>query len=542
MVRRNNAYQGDVLIIGAGIAGLVTALELLDHNKKVIILERDNQHRIGGLAREAFGGMMIVDSPQQRKMGIKDSPELAFSDWLRVAVFGPEDQWPVKWAETYVSRSVDVIYEWLAKHSIKFLPIVAWAERGLHCPANTVPRWLITWGTGRALVTSILKHINQHPQRGNLEIFFNHRVSHLNHTNGVVNGCSGVEEENGHDFTAEAECVIAAAGGVSGGRLEKVYEHWPAKRGKPPDTLLNGSHRYADGLLHDLIATLGGKVTYLDRHWHYASGIRHPHPDRYQHGLSIVPPRSALWVNAVGKRIGPVPLVGNTDTAYLVDAVCHQPGQYTWQIMNWKIAIKELAVSGSEYMTAYREKRKKDLLSSVLFGNKKLVQQLISESQDFVTAENIPALICAMNAMDNAYQVDADLLTSEIKAYDDQISRGISYFNDDQLRRIANMRKYRGDRLRTCKFQRINDEKAKPLIAIREFILSRKSLGGVQTDLQCRVLDQVGAPIPGLYAVGECAGFGGGGIHGERSLEGTFLSSCILTGRMAAGAISGKSL
>ncbi|MCP4106001.1 MAG: FAD-binding protein [Desulfobacteraceae bacterium] len=234
------------------------------------------------------------------------------------------------------------------------------------------------------------------------------------------------------------------------------------------------------------------------------------------------------------------PLIGYTDTRYIVEQICRQPGKYSWQVLNWKIALKELAVSGSDYMTAFRYKKKLRIVMDTLFGNKELVQRLTSESKDFVTAGSVPELVRKMNETDNEYKVDPNLLESEIKAYDDRIDRGPRYFNDDQLRRIADFRTYRGDRIRTCKFQKINDPKAMPLIAIREFILSRKSLGGVQTDLESRVLNKQGEPIPGLYAVGETAGFGGGGIHGLGSLEGTFLGSCVLTGRIAAKSIAGK--
>ena len=151
-----------------------------------------------------------------------------------------------------------------------------------------------------------------------------------------------------------------------------------------------------------------------------------------------------------------------------------------------------------------------------------------------VTADSVPELVEKMNELGGEIEVDGELLAAEIRAYDDQIERGVRYHNDDQLRRIANFRTYRGDRIRTCKFQKIDDPKARPLMAIREFILSRKSLGGIQTDLQCRVLDATGQEIPGLYAAGEAAGFGGGGVHGIRSLEGTFLGGCVLGGRLAA--------
>jgi predicted oxidoreductase len=287
---------------------------------------------------------------------------------------------------------------------------------------------------------------------------------------------------------------------------------------------------------------LGGNITHLDKQWHYAAGVHHPAKRKAFDGLSLVPPRSALWMNALGQRIGPMPLVAYGDTRMLVESIVKQPGQYSWQVMNWKIAAKELAVSGSEHMIAFVKKSKLMLLKHILFGNNELVERLIRESpDDFVTADSLPELVQKMNEK-SLYGLKVDLASMErdIKAYDDMIDRGPAYHNDDQLRRIANFRTYQGDKIRTSKFQKILDPKAGKLIAIREFILSRKSLGGIQTDLQCRVLRTDGNPIDGLYAVGEAAGFGGGGIHGLGSLEGTFLGSCVLTGRVAAKTIASK--
>lgn len=532
-------YEADVIVVGGGLAGIVTAFELLDHNKRVVILDRDREERLGGLARESFGGITMVGTPQQRRSGIADSPELALRDWLSYAEFGEGDVWPRRWAETYVHTSIEIIYHWLTERSVRFLPMVNWAERGMFRPGNSVPRWHIALGTGHGIIEAILGHLNAHPNRDNLTIHFNHRVNELAQTNGLLSGCSGMLEGTGELFSAKAEAVVIAAGGICGGDLSKLRQHWPREWGQPPEVMVNGSHRFADGLLFDVAERLGARLTHLDKHWSYAAGIHHPRPDRYMHGLSLVPPRSALWLNALGERIGPPPLMGYTDTHYLVEQICRQPGGYSWQILNWKIALKELAVSGSEYMTAFREKKRLRILKNLLFGNKELVQRVTQECQDILIADALPELVEKMNALENRYQVDEQRLAEVVRAYDAEIDRGPAFFNDEQLRRLMNFRTYRGDRLRLCKFQKIGDPKARPLIAIREFILSRKSLGGLQTDLDGRVLDRHGDPIPGLYAVGEAAGFGGGGIHGRRSLEGTFLGSCVLTGRRAARAIAG---
>lgn len=530
-------YESDVVIIGGGLAGLAAAAELLDNNKKVLILERDRPEKLGGLARESFGGVMMVDTPLQKRSRINDSPELAFSDWLATAKFSTDDVWPKKWAETYVSTSRPMIYDWLAQRSVRFLPVVNWPERGLFRPGNSVPRWHIAWGTGHEIIEKVLEHLKNHPCSNNLTIVFDHRVSGMEYASGRVTGCFGVSESSGFEFEAKANSVIAASGGICGGDLSFIKQNWYKDWGTPPENLLNGSHRFADGIVHKSIENLGGNITHLDKQWNYAAGIHYPGHEDKSHGLSLVPPRSALWVNALGQRIGSPPIMGYTDTRYAVEEICKQPGKYSWQIMNWKIAIKELAVSGCDYMTAFREKRKLRMLKEVIFGNTELVTKLIKDSSDIVIADSVPGLVNKMNSMEESYQVDLKTLSDEIKTYDDRIDRGKAFFNDDQLRRIADFRKYRGDRLRICNFQKIDDPKARPLIAIREFILSRKSLGGVQTDLGCRVLKKSGEAIPGLYAAGETAGFGGGGIHGMGSLEGTFLGACILTGRLAARAI-----
>jgi predicted oxidoreductase len=345
-----------------------------------------------------------------------------------------------------------------------------------------------------------------------------------------------------NEISVSAEHVVIASGGICGGDLSRLRAHWYKPWGEPPQELLNGAHDYGDGMLHGRVAELGGAVTHLDLHWHYAAGVHHPAKRRPNDGISLVPPRSALWFNARGERImtpGPMPVYG--DTRHLVESVLQQPGQYSWQVMNWKIAVRELAVSGCDYMTAFRYKSRRALIAAALFGNKALVERLVRECpEDFVVAETLDELMERMKARNlYGHRLDRERMKETIAAWDAMIARGPAYHNDEQLRRIASFRAYRGDRIRTCNFQPILDPRARPLIAIREFILARKTLGGIQTDLQCRVLRATdGQPIPGLYAVGEAAGFGGGGSHGKGSLEGTFLGGCILTGRVAGRSIA----
>ncbi len=536
-------YRADVVIAGGGLAGLATAHELLDNGLRVLVLDRDCEDALGGLAKRSFGGVMFVDTPHQRKLGIRDTPDIAWADWRSFADFGACDEWPQRWAQTYVERSTEMIYDWLTGFGVSFLPVVNWAERGLFRPGNSVPRWHIAWGTGFAIIEAVVAALEHHTHRDRLQIRCHHRVDRLVVEAGRVVGCAGSREDDGTGFEARADHVVLASGGICGGDLSKVRANWYAPWGSPPSTLLNGSHRFADGLLHDEAARHGAALTHLDKQWHYAAGVHAKTTERPGDGVSLVPPRSALWLDARGRRFGPVPLMGYSDTRWLVERICRTPEQYSWQVLNWKIAIKELAVSGCDYMTAFRNKSKAQLVKELIFGNTALVNRLIDDSEDFLVADTLPELMEKMEGLSlPGVTIDREGMAADIRAYDAQIDRGERYFNDDQLRRIAGFRQYKGDRLRTCAFQKIDDLKARPLIAIREFILSRKSLGGVQTDLSSRVLDTSGEPVLGLYAVGETAGFGGGGIHGKGSLEGTFLGSCVLTGRLAGRAIGGASV
>jgi predicted oxidoreductase len=534
-------FKTDVVIAGGGLAGIVTAHELLGSGRRVLLIDKDKRENFGGLARQSFGGVHMIDTPHQRRLRIKDSPELAWRDWQSVADYQANDEWPRRWAQLYCERSRQDIFEFLNSKRIKFLPLVNWAERGIYGPGNTVPRWHIVWGTGYEIVDRLLQALEAHPRRADLELLFDAEVSGIETAGGRAAGIRGRMMDSGAEIRVSAEHVVIASGGICGGDLSRLRANWYKPWGNPPEKLLNGAHIYGDGMLHDRVAEIGGAVTHLDLHWHYAAGVHHPAKRRPDDGLSLVPPRSALWFNARGQRImtpGPMPVYG--DTRHLVESVLRQPGQYSWQVMNWKIAIRELAVSGCDYMTAFRYKNRRALAAGVLFGNRPLVERLVRECpEDFIVANTLDQLMERMDAHSLfGNRLDREQMAATINAWDEMIARGPAYHNDDQLRRIANFRAYRGDRIRTCKFQPILDPRARPLIAIREFILARKSLGGIQTDLRCRVLRATdGRPIPGLYAVGEAAGFGGGGIHGKGSLEGTFLGGCILTGRVAGRSI-----
>lgn len=530
-------YRSDAVVVGGGIAGICAALELLEGGASVLLLERDEQAGFGGLAKESFGGIFVVGSPEQKRAGFRDTPEAALADWCAFGELSETERWPRAWAAAYVNRSLEDVYRWLRGRGIGFFPIPHWVERGERVRGNSAPRFHLVWGTGQELANVLARSLLSHPGASRLVLRFGHRVESLVATGGAVTGCRGRTENNEAEFEAEAGAVVIAAGGINGSQ-SLVRRHWHADWGRPPGTILNGSHRFADGMLHEAARAAGARVTHLDRMWNYAAGVHHWKPRKPEHGLSLVPPPSALWLNWRGERIRP-PLVTGFDTRALVAAVCAQERQYSWQVLNRRIALKELAVSGAEFNPSIRDKRRLAFLRDVLLGNRWLVDELLANCPDFVRAATVSELAEKMNALQGDRSVDATLLAREIEAFDDKVRRR-AIAEDEQLVRLAQLRQYRGSRLRTCDLQPILDPKAGPLIAIREFVVSRKSLGGLQTDTASRVLGESGVPIPGLYAAGEAAGFGGGGMHGLRALEGSFLGGCILTGRVAGRAICGE--
>ena len=539
-------YQADAVIVGGGIAGITAAIELLNEDKKVLVIDRDVEAELGGLAKWSFGGMFFVDSPQQRRAGMKDNPDMALRDWTSVADFGEEDVLPKQWAELYVNSCTEHVQKWLTKeHNTKFFPVVHWVERGLYKPGNSLPRFHMVWGTGKGLTDDLIRSLMAHSKAAtHLKMIYRHKAEEILVENSQVVGVKGVDELAGEPFIATGENTLIATGGM-GGNIDRVKKTWYKPWGKPPEVILNGSHPYALGDMHDAVEKVDGNVTHLDWHWHYAAGVRHPKPKWKDHGLSLVPPKSALWLDYTGKRFGPNPLITAYDTRWTCEEICKQEKKYSWQVLNMKIMNKEFAISGSEHNTSIRDKKIFGFLKDILLGNKKLVNEMLA-SPDFVTANSVEELVDKMNALEGTNDVNLSAVKDSIQRYDEQIDRGPKFHNDEQLRRIAHARQYQGDKVRTCKFQKIVDPKALPLIAIRESILSRKTLGGIQTDLGGRVMSKpVGGKseaIPGLYAIGEAAGFGGGGSHGKGALEGTFLGGCVLTARIAAKSICDKTI
>ena len=526
-------HRCETLVIGAGLAGISTALELLERGCQVLLLDAAPRSQCGGQANDAFGGMLLCGTPEQRRNKVEDSPELLLEDWLRVAAFDADDHWGRRWAAHYAQRNKADIYDWLRQRGVSFFPAVQWVERGNFGDGNALPRYHVAWGCGRGVAQTLARRMFEHT---GLSCLFGHRVLGLETRNGAVVGCHGRSDAG--EFRIDAEHVVLCSGGINGD-LAKVRQHWDPLYGPYPENILNGTDPRADGGLHGQVQAAGGQVVKLGRMWNYAAGIAHPEPQYPQHGLSLIPSRSALWLDARGQRIGPQPLVGGFDTHDQCKRIGHLPGQYGWQLLNWRIAIKELAISGTDSNPHFRDRRLLPLLWQLATGNRQLVRWMIERCPDVLAAETLPHLAAKMAALAGDGRLDQDLLAATLARYDAGIRRGPALYNDEQVRRLQQLRQWRGDRVRTCAPRPIHDAGSGPLIAIRTRLISRKSMGGMLTDLHSRVLDGHGEPVPGLYAAGEAAGFGGGGISGIRSLEGTFLSSCILNGRRAAQTIAG---
>ena len=526
----------DVLIAGGGLAGIVTALEALRGGKTVTLVDRDTPERLGGLALWAFGGMALVGTPLQASMGIPDAPEVALRDWMQFGEIDPQDEWPMQWARYYVENSRTEVYDWLKNEGVKFMPAVNWVERGLNGDGNTLPRYHVVWGTSRELVRCMVAALHQANGNGRLTLLHRHRITGLDHAAGKVNGAVAINEETGEEVRFSAPVVVLAMGGINGSH-DECRANWPKDRPMPA-TMLNGAHPFADGKLHHLIADqLGGQVTHAGEMWNYAAGFPHPFPHFEGHGLSTIPCKSALWLDHRGERIGPEPLITGFDTHWLCQRVAAQEKPWTWHLLNWRIAAKEFAISGAEHNPRIRDKQFIRFLKETLLGNHNLVRQMQKESPHFLVDDTLEGLAEKMNALTCSLDIDPAVLQATADRFDRNFKKGSSLQNDDQIRRILHARQWGPDRLRTCKPAPLQKPGAGPFIAIRMQLITRKSLGGLRTDLHSRVLDARNQPVQGLYCVGEAAGFGGGGASGKRSLEGTFLPGCIMTARAAARSI-----
>ncbi|MFJ1563155.1 FAD-binding dehydrogenase [Streptomyces erythrochromogenes] len=543
-------YDADVIVIGAGLAGLVATAELVDAGRKVILLDQEPEQSIGGQAHWSFGGLFFVDSPEQRRMRIKDNRDLALQDWLGTAGFDrEEDAWPRRWAEAYVDFAAGEKRPWLHSRGVRFFPVVGWAERGgydANGHGNSVPRFHITWGTGPGLVEPFVRRVREGVARGLVRPAFRHRVTGLAATAGAVDtvtgeileasdavrGTASSREATG-SFSLRAQAVIVTSGGI-GGNHDLVRAQWPARLGTPPQRMLSGVPAHVDGLMLGIAEAAGASHINKDRMWHYTEGIQNWDPIWSQHGIRILPGPSPLWLDATGKRL-PVPLFPGFDTLGTLDHIMRTGHDHTWFVLNQRIIGKEFALSGSEQNPDLTGRSVRDVITRARQAVPGPVRAFMDRGADFVVERDLSALVRGMNAVTKADLLDEATVRGQIVARDREIAN--PFTKDLQVTAIHGARKYLGDKLiRTAVPHRILDPKAGPLIAVRLSILTRKSLGGLETDLSSRVLTGTGEPLPGVYAAGEAAGFGGGGVHGYRALEGTFLGGCIFSGRAAGRA------
>ncbi|MGY3618987.1 FAD-binding dehydrogenase [Bradyrhizobium sp. USDA 10063] len=545
------AEDVDVIVVGAGLAGLVAATEITDAGKRVIVVEQEGEQSLGGQAFWSFGGLFLVDSPEQRRLGIKDSHELALQDWIGTAGFDrDEDHWPRRWAEAYVAFAAGEKRNWLRAMGHRLFPIVGWAERGGYDAmghGNSVPRFHVTWGTGPGIVEPFARRAREAEKNGRLIFKFRHRVDALQVTNGAASGVTGAileptAVERGKsssrkvvgEFSLRAPAVIVASGGI-GGNHDLVRQNWPKRLGEPPQHMISGVPEHVDGRMIGITEAIGARLINRDRMWHYVEGIQNWAPIWPKHGIRILPGPSSMWFDATGTRL-PAPLFPGSDTLGQLQYIMGTGYDYSWFILTQSIIKKEFALSGSEQNPDLTGKSwRMTIKRATNKGAPAPVEAFKQNGVDFIVRDRLEELVAAMNQLSGDNLLKLDHIRMQIEARDREIAN--PYVKDAQVMNLHNARKYIGDRLiRTAAPHRILDPAHGPLIAVKLNILTRKTLGGFETDLDSRVFDQDGQIIRGLYAVGEAAGFGGGGMHGYRSLEGTFLGGCLFSGRNAGRA------
>jgi len=543
--------DADVIIVGGGLAGLVAAAELAGARRRVILVDQEPEQSLGGQAFWSLGGLFLVNSPEQRRLGIHDSYDLALADWMGTAGFDRvEDAWPRKWAEAYVAFAAGEKRAWLRERGIRIVPLVGWAERGgRHATGrgNSVPRFHVTWGTGPGVLEPFLRTTRAAEQQGLLSLRFRHRVDELSTTAGLVDGVRGAilaasDLPRGRrtsrrvvgSFELHAQAVILASGGI-GANEALVQRSWPARLGPAPATMITGVPDHVDGRMLGIAEAAGASVINGDRMWHYVEGIRNWDPIWTGHGIRILPGPSSLWLDARGNRL-PVPCYPGFDTLGTLEHILGTGYDYSWFILNRRIIAKEFALSGSEQNPDITNRSWLQVLGRVLKGMPAPVKAFMDRGEDFIVERELGALVSRMNALTGGDPfLSLEQIEREIRARDQQMEN--RYSKDMQVVAIRGARNYIGDRLmRTAPPHRLLDPDAGPLIAVRLHILTRKTLGGLHTDLDSRVLSADGQPLAGLYAAGEAAGFGGGGMHGYAALEGTFLGGCIFSGRIAGRA------
>ena len=547
--------DADVVVVGSGLAGLVATAELVEAGRRVVVVDQEGPQDLGGQAFWSFGGMFLVDSPEQRRMGVRDSLALAWQDWRGSAQFDrPEDAWAKRWAKAYVEFAAGEKRAYLRERGLKFFPVVGWAERGGGLAGghgNSVPRFHITWGTGPAVVEAFARTVHEGVARGLVRLAFRHRVEELVVADGAVVGVRGSvladdDSERGApssrevrgEFELHAQAVIVATGGI-GANHELVREMWPERLGTPPAHMLSGVPDYVDGRGLQLARAAGAHLVNPDRMWHYTEGVTNFAPVWPRHGIRILPGPSSLWLDATGERL-PVPGLPGFDTLGTLKLLRATGHDHSWFVLTQQIIEKEFALSGSEQNPDLTNRSVRELARQRLGkGATEPVEAFKSRGADFAVAGTLDELVAKMNTITGADLLDVATVRRHVLARDRELAN--PFTKDLQVAALRQARSYRGDRLiRVARPHRLLDPKAGPLIAVRLHVLTRKTLGGLHTDLEGRVLRADGKVLPGLYAAGEVAGFGGGGMHGYNALEGTFLGGCIFSGRAVGRALAGS--
>ena len=543
--------DADVVVVGAGLAGLVATAELVAAGKRVILVDQENEANLGGQAFWSFGGLFLVDSPEQRRLGIKDSYDLALQDWMGAATFDrPEDHWPRQWAEAYVAFAAGEKRSWLRERGWKVFPLVGWAERGGYGATghgNSVPRFHLTWGTGPGLVEVFERIVREGVERGSVTFAFRHRVDEVVVTDGAATGVRGAVLEPTtvargvsssrtvvRDFEIRADAVLVTSGGI-GGNWELVKKNWPTRMGRVPRHMLSGVPAHVDGRMLEITGRAGGHVINEDRMWHYTEGITNFDSVWPNHGIRILPGPSSLWLDATGHQL-PAPLFPGFDTLGTLEHIVSTDHDYTWFVLDQKIIEKEFGLSGQEQNPDLTGRDVRKLLERVRPGAPGPVEAFKTRGEDFVVADSVADLVAGMNKIGDV-ELDPAAIEALLVARDREMDN--DFGKDLSVSAIHAARKYRGDRVaRIASPHKMLDPTNGPLIAVKLHLLTRKSLGGLETNLDSQVLRADGSVFPGLYAAGEVAGFGGGGVHGYRSLEGTFLGGCIFSGRAAGRALA----
>jgi hypothetical protein len=555
---RGATNRPDAIVVGAGLAGLVAAYELTRAGRSVLVLDQENRANLGGQAFWSLGGLFFVDSPEQRRMGIRDSYELALQDWLGSAQFDREDEdrWPRRWAQAYVRFATDTKRAYLRALGLRVLPFVGWAERGdgrALGHGNSVPRFHTTWGTGPEVVRVFAEPLLEAERRGLVRFAFRHRVDELIVEGETVTGVRGAvlaptdlprgvasPRDEAESFDLRAPTVLVSSGGI-GHNQEMIRAHWPVQRlGPAPRHMIPGVPAHVDGRMLGIAQAAGASLVNRDRMWHYVEGIHNWDPIWPDHAIRIIPGPSSLWLDATGRRLAP-PYFPGFDTLGTLRAILSTGHDYSWFVLTQSIIEKEFTLSGSEQNPDITGKDPRLVLRERISGGATgPVEAFKRHGSDFVVADDLRSLVDGMNAIARGPRLDHDAVQREILARDRELAN--RYSKDLQLMAIRNARAYRAEGMtRIAAPHRLLDPAHGPLIAVRLNVLTRKTLGGLETNLDAQVISGSSAgatPIPGLYAAGEVAGFGGGGVHGYNALEGTFLGGCIFSGRAAGRAMA----